>query len=98
MANQNNEITPGGTGGWWLDSHNEILSDPMGNVKIGKVYPVSMDNNGSGNGQVMAAAPAMLHALKKIVKSIQAQDMEDKFGHTMSYLTDAIKKAEPQMN
>ena len=50
-------------GPWWNSSSNEILGDPMGYIKIGRVFPISEKDDGSANARLVAAAPELLEAL-----------------------------------
>ncbi len=49
--------------------------------------------NELANAKLIASAPELLEALMKIRKSIKDQKLESKFGHTLSYVDEAINKA-----
>lgn len=60
------------SGHWWIDRNNEILSDPIGSIKIGKIYPISESNRGEANAKLIVVAPELLHELIDCVEYLKS--------------------------
>lgn len=54
---------------WWIDRNNEILVDPMGMIKIGRIYPIGPENDGSGNGKLICASQDLLECVKMLLEN-----------------------------
>lgn len=76
---QNNKILP--PDGWWLDRNNEILCDPIGNIKIGRIYPLSQSNDGRATGKFIIKAAKlhneMLAELKAVLNGLENLTTEE---------------------
>ncbi len=57
------------TPGPWMNPamSNEVMTVPIGEIKICKVFPVSEENNGAANARLIAAAPDLYKALSDYV-------------------------------
>lgn len=91
-----------GTKGEWVISEINIsdlksiaiFSDEKQEVLLHMYLPNSeITEENKANAKLIASAPDLLEALIKIRKSIKDQKLESNFGHTLSYVDEAIKKA-----
>lgn len=95
-------------GDWWMDRNREILADPMGYVKIGRVYPISETDNGRANGNLFIASKELLKSAKEfrdfLTVNLGDDELNDMRKHMieqmpelngiLKQLMEAIKKAE----
>lgn len=85
------------SGPWWASRSGEIMSDPMGIIKIARVHAVSANNDGSGNAALIAAAPELLDAIKyyfDVLAEAQGAEWNKHPDHVLKKMINAVKKAE----
>lgn len=83
MKTKTQKHTPGP---WWYDGR-EVMTVPLGEIKICRIHAVSENDDGSANAKLIAAAPDMLNALIKLTElSIGS--------HSSAQVAIAVSKAE----
>lgn len=92
-----------GTKGEWSieESFDDMYKQKIFNISTDSMEGLAVIYTGSelfkdeqeSNAKLIASAPDLLEALIKIRKSIKDQKLESNFGHTLSYVDEAIKKA-----
>jgi len=55
---------------WWVDRNNEILCDPMGNFKIGRMYDISQRLSGKDVGKEILKNLKQFQELKKALPTL----------------------------
>lgn len=88
------------TAGPWMVSGNEVMTTPRGDIKICRVYAVSLANHGEANARLIAAAPELLETLedvaatKSLIMKRSPSELElQEILKTFERVNQAIKKA-----
>lgn len=54
-------------GPWWFDGR-EVMTVPLGEIKVCRIHPVSQYDDGSANAKLIAAAPDLLDACESVIR------------------------------
>lgn len=67
-------------GPWWFSTRdNSIFADPMGNIKIARIHPISEEDWGKYNGELIAQAPAMFEAIQEFCTRVEKGEVKSTY-------------------